>query len=109
MKKGRLGWSQPPFLFDAVSVRLALRELEAAACLGAAVLLALDDARIAGQEPGLLDDRAKRRLVAGQRLADAVLDRAGLAGKAAAGDGADDVILALTLGDVEHLVDHEAQ
>src|SRR5690242_12341058 len=36
---------------------LALRELEAAACLGAAVLLALDDARVAGEEAGLLHDR----------------------------------------------------
>ena len=58
-------------------LELALRELEAAACLGAAVLLALDDARIAGQESGTLDDAAQRRLEARQCLADAVLDRAG--------------------------------
>jgi hypothetical protein len=38
-----------------------------------------------------------------------VLDRAGLAGKAAALHGADDVILALAVGDRERLVDDEAQ
>ena len=74
---------------------LTLRELEAAAGLGAAVLLALDDAGVAGEEAGLLDDAAERGLEAGQRLGDAVLDRAGLARKAAADDGGDDVILAL--------------
>ena len=89
--------------------RLALRELEAAAGLGAAVLLALDDARVAGQEAFALDRRAQRRLVAGQRLGDAVLDRAGLARQAAALDGGDDVILAVAVGDVERLVDDQAQ
>ena len=45
------------------SVRgLALRELEALAGLGAAVLLALDDAAVAGQEAGGLDRAAQRRL-----------------------------------------------
>src|SRR3546814_6033521 len=55
------------------------RELEAAAGLGLAVFLALDDAAVAGEEAGALDGGTQRRLVAGQRLADAVLDRAGLA------------------------------
>src|SRR6185369_16701532 len=105
MKKGRLGWSQPPFLFDAVSVRLALRELEAAACLGAAVLLALDDARVAGQEPGLLDRRAERRLVTGERLGDAMLHCAGLTGKAATDYCRNDVVLVTAIGDVERLID----
>src|SRR6478752_4156752 len=108
MKKG--GWDSPnrPFCFGS-ACRLALRELEAAACLGAAVLLTLDGARVAGQEPGLLDDRAERRLVARQRLGDAVQDRAGLARKPAPDDGGDHVILALTLGNAERLVDHEAE
>src|SRR3546814_21045204 len=85
------------------------RELEAAAGLGLAVFLALDDAAVAGEEAGALDGGTQRRLVAGQRLADAVLDRAGLAGEAAAADRRADVIMAAALGDVEHLVDDEAQ
>src|SRR5690348_5685699 len=89
--------------------RLALRELEAAAGLGAAVLLALDHAGVAGEEAGLLDDAAERGLVARQRLGDAVLDRAGLAREAAADDGRDHVILALAPGDSERLVDHQAE
>src|SRR3546814_19342359 len=60
------------------------RELEAAAGLGLAVFLALDDAADAGEEAGALDGGTQRRLVAGQRPADAVLDRDGLAGAAAA-------------------------
>ena len=89
--------------------RLALRELEAAAGLGAAVLLALDDAWVTSEEPGLLDEGAERRLVAGQRLGDAVLDRAGLSRKTAADDGCNDVILIATVGDVEGLVDDQAE
>ena len=92
-RKGRPG-SRTALRVNVRRYGLALRELEAAACLGAAVLLALDDARVAGQEAFALDGRAKRRLVAGQRGRDAVPDRAGLAGEAAALDRAIDVILA---------------
>src|SRR3954463_11767569 len=106
-RKGGPDRSEPPF---ASRIRkLALRELEAAAGLGAAVLLALDDARVAGQEAFALDRGAQLRLVAGERGRDAVADRAGLAGEAAALDGRDHVILALAVGDVEHLVDDQAQ
>src|SRR5690242_7848828 len=103
--------SAPPFEGgDARQHRgLALRELEAAAGLGAAVLLALDGARVAGQEPGLLDDRAQARLVAGQRLGDAVLHCAGLAREPAADDRRNDVILTLALGNAERLVDDQAK
>ena len=90
-KKGGPEESGPPQ--ENIRSALALRELEAAAGLGAAVLLALDDARIAGQEAGALDRRAQRRLEPGQRLGDAVLDCSGLARKPAALDGRDDVIL----------------
>jgi hypothetical protein len=38
-----------------------------------------------------------------------VLDRSGLAGKAAALDRGDDVILAAAIGDVERLVDHQSK
>src|ERR671912_44630 len=96
-------------LRDALGKRLALRELEAAACLGAAVLLALDDARVAGQEACLLHRGAERRLEAAQRLRDAVLHRTGLARKAATLHGGDDVVLTIAVGNVERLVDDEAQ
>src|SRR4029079_8251045 len=89
--------------------RLALRELEAAASLGPAVLLALDHAAVAGQEAFAFHCRAERRLEARQRLGNAVLDRAGLSRQAAALDGGDDVILTDTIGDAERLVDHQAQ
>src|SRR3546814_16038190 len=85
------------------------RELEAAAGLGLAVFLALDDAAVAGEEAGALDGGTQRRPVAGQRLADAVLDRAGLAGEAAAADRPAHAILAPALGDVAHPVDDEGQ
>src|SRR3546814_4841585 len=57
----------------------------------------------------MLDSCAQRRLIAGERLGDAVLDRAGLAGKAAAGDGAIDVILLAPVGHVERLVDDQTK
>src|ERR1700744_2531077 len=47
--------------------QLALRELERPARLGAAVLLALDHTRVAGQEAALLEDAAQVRLEIGQR------------------------------------------
>src|SRR5690606_15913074 len=84
---------------------LALRELEAAAGLGAAVLLTLDHAAVAGEEAGGLDRGAQRRLVLGEGLRDAVLDRAGLARKPAALDGGDDIELLRAIGDREGLVD----
>src|SRR3712207_6637437 len=73
-----------PFSNDVAEGALALRELEAAAGLLPAVLLTLDDARIAGQEAFLLERAAKLRLIVGQRLGEAVTDRAGLAGETAA-------------------------
>src|SRR6188768_890911 len=88
----------PPFSGCKQLRRLALRELEALAGLGAAVLLALDHAAVAGQEAGGLDRGAQRGLELRQRLADAVLDRTGLAREAAAGNGADDVVLADPIG-----------
>ena len=64
LKKG--GWECPnrPFI-SCSGCGLALRELKAAASLGAAVLLAFDDATVAGQETFTLDRDAQRRLVAG--------------------------------------------
>src|SRR3954469_12329115 len=58
-------------------VRSALRELEGPAGLGLAVLLALDHARVAGQEATLLEHAAQLRLEIRQSLGDAVTHRAG--------------------------------
>src|SRR5260221_10909101 len=88
---------------------LALRELEAAPRLRLAVFLALDDAAVARQEAAGFEHRAQARLVIGQRLADAVAHRAGLAGEAAADHAADDVVLAEPAGDDEGLVEQHAQ
>src|SRR6478752_9587182 len=87
----------------------ALRELEALARLGAAVLLALDHAAVAGEEAGGLDRAAQQRLELAQSLADAVLDRPGLARQSAAGDRADNVVLINAVGDLERLGDDQAQ
>src|SRR5438128_1971581 len=92
-----------------MSERLALRELEAAACLGAAVLLALDDAWVAGQEPGLFDRGAERRLVTRERLGNAMLHCAGLTRKAPTDYGRYDVILVTTISDIEGLVDDQSK
>ncbi len=88
---------------------LTLRELEAAAGLGAAVLLAFDDARVAGQEAALLQDAAQIRFHVGQRLGQAVAHRAGLARQTATGHGADDVVLVRAGGSGQRLLDHHAQ
>ena len=68
-------------------LRSTLRELEAATRTGAAVLLALDDAAVAGQEAALLEDATQLGLEVGERLRDAVTDSTGLAGETATGDG----------------------
>src|SRR5665647_502521 len=70
---------------------LPLRELERLARLGAAVLLALDHARVAREETALFQNAAQIRLEIGQRLGDTVTHRARLARQTAAGDGADPV------------------
>src|SRR5581483_1486191 len=92
---------------DSVELGLALGELEAASRLAAAVLLALDRTRVAGQEPALLQHASKLRLEPRQRDRDAVTDGAGLARQTAAAHRADDVELALALGGDERLLqDH---
>src|SRR5688500_4079937 len=57
-----------PFDENAAPRASAFRELEASAGLGLAVLLALDDARVAREEAALLEGRPQLRLVVGQRL-----------------------------------------
>src|SRR3546814_13699463 len=82
-----------PF-FDTTAVRSALGELEAPARLGAAVLLALHHAGIAGQEAAALQHRAQARLVERQRLGVAVAHRARLTGECHA------LHLAVTVGPI---------
>src|SRR6478735_9032192 len=53
----------------------ALGELERTPGLGAAILLALDHARVAGQESAALQDAAQVGLEGGERLGDAVAHR----------------------------------
>src|ERR1700751_3984649 len=76
---------------------LALGELEASSGFALAVFLALDCARVASQEPALLQHATELRLVAGERNRDAMPDRAGLTRKATAAHRADDVVLAFAL------------
>src|SRR5882757_6134291 len=80
-------------------------ELEAAPRLGLAVLLALDHARIAGQESAALERTAQVRLIGHQRLRQAVAHCAGLARKPAARDRAHHVILAGAVGRQQRLLD----
>src|SRR5258706_10455683 len=89
--------------------QLALRELERLARLGAAVLLALHRARVAGEKAALFQDATQIRLEIGQRLGDAVTHGARLARQTAAGDGADHVVLAGTGRRHQPLLDHRPQ
>src|ERR1700722_7256224 len=101
--------TEAPFAERDVARASALRELEAASGLGAAVLLALHHAAVAGEEAVRLQRRAQARFVVGERLGDAVPHRAGLAGEARADHGRFHVELAEPAGDLQRLGDHHAQ
>src|SRR5882724_10351954 len=88
--------------------RLALRELRAAPCLAAADLLALDLARVARHEAGGPERLAQRLVELKQRARDAVVDRAGLAGDAAAVDRDLDVEAGRHRHELERLADDHA-
>src|SRR5690606_13976218 len=88
---------------------LALGELEGAAGLSLAVLLALHHAAVTGQETALLEHGAQAGLVVGQRLGNAVAHRARLARKAAAGDRCDDVVLAVAVCRDDRLLEDHLQ
>lgn len=77
-QKGDLRIGRPPFLQIGNVADLTLRELEAPAGFRAAIFLALDHAAIAGEEASGFHDAAKLGFIFGQRLADAMLDCAGL-------------------------------
>src|SRR5262245_29835024 len=88
---------------------LALRELEAAAGLGAAVFLALDHAAVAREKAALLEHRSQLRLEEGQRLRQAVTHCSRLPREATAGNGADNVELLHAACSLEGLLDQHAQ
>src|ERR1051326_2093405 len=87
----------------------ALRELEAAASLGAAVFLALHDARIAREEATLLQHWTQIRLIGDERFRDAVAHRACLPRQAAAHHRADGVELSIASGNHQGLAKDHAQ
>src|SRR5512146_1759130 len=82
---------------------LPLAELEALAGARASVLLALDGARIARDEPRLLQDRPELRVQLAQRAGDAVADGARLAREAATPRGDEHVELAHLVDQLERL------
>src|ERR1700733_1284499 len=71
-KRTLLYFPNTPRSRQILTKQLALRELERATSLGAAVLLALDHARIAGEEAALFQNTAQIRLEIGERLGDAM-------------------------------------
>src|SRR5579859_2856411 len=87
---------------------LALRVLRSLAGPLQAGLLALLLARVAGEEAGLLEDRAELRVALQQRPGQAVGDRAGLAGLAAA-DDLDAGVVALGVGHPEGRHHHQLE
>src|SRR5476649_2319756 len=88
---------------------LALGELEAAASLGPAILLAFHRARVAGKEAARLQYRTQGGLVIDQGARNAVTHRAGLARKPAAIDGDDHVELAVAACRDQGLAQDHAQ
>src|SRR3954466_13246884 len=107
-------WAQKPMSERATNPgrkrpRLALRELEGATRLRAAVLLALHRARVAGEKAAGLQHRAQAGLVIDQGAGDAVAHRAGLARQTPAIDGDDHVKLAVAIGGDQWLAQDHAQ
>src|SRR3974390_2505722 len=92
-----------------METRSALRELEGPAGLGAAVLLALNDARVAGEEAAALERAAQPRLEIGQRLGKTMPHSAGLSPQTTARHCADDVILPVAPRRDEGLLDQHAK
>src|SRR4051812_23939152 len=85
---------------------LAFRELEGLARLCTAVLLALNSARVAGEETTLLQDGAQIRFETGQRLGYPMTHRASLARQSTASHGADHVVLASSGRSDQRLLNH---
>src|SRR5580704_4489862 len=87
----------------ALPKNLALRVLRPLARLMMPVLLALDLARIAGQQPGFSERSAQRFRGCDERARDSVTDRIGLRRSASAMHFRQDIVVALGLGNFERL------
>src|SRR5205823_5224175 len=98
----------PPFE-QKYETRLTFRELEGTASLGPAILLALDGARVAGEEAAGLQRGAQSGLVIHQGAGNTVTHRTGLTRQAAAIDGDDDIELAIAVGGDQRLAQDHAQ
>src|ERR1044072_1164520 len=96
----------PSFLSGACS---SLAELEALARPLLPVLLPFLDARVAREEPGLLQPLPQLDVVLDQRARDAETQRPCLAGNAAAGDRREHIELLGRLGDGQRLLDLGAE
>ena len=107
-KKRPADWRAFPEIWKRRVTGSALRELEAATSLAAAILFALDDAGIAGQETVVLQGRAQGGLEQRQRLGNTVAHRTSLTGEAAALDRADDIVLVHAFGNLEGLGQDQA-
>ena len=88
---------------------LTLRELEALAGLRLAVLLTLNRTAVAGHEAALLQNAAQVGFEVGECAGNTVAERTGLAGKAAAGNRAHDIELALAASGFQRLLDDHAK
>ena len=87
----------------------ALAELRSAACSFETVLFALFHSRVAGQETGSLQSGAIVLIQNDEGAGDAMTDRAGLTGNAAAFDGGFHIDLADGAGSDQGLTDDELQ
>ena len=92
-----------------VSGDLSLGELGRATSGFETVLLSFLHTRVSREETGLLEKRAVGVVGEEKRTGNAVTDRAGLTGDAAAFDVGDDVIFANSVGNAERLVDNELE
>src|SRR5437763_7661659 len=85
---------------------LAFGELEGLARLGTTVLLALNSARVAGEETTFLQDGAQIRFETGQRLGYPMTHRASLTRQSTASHGADHAVLASSRRSDQRLLTH---
>src|SRR3981189_800811 len=106
-KPNKKGAPERPFV-SCRPTASALGELERAPGFGAAIFLALDHARVAGQESTALQHAAQVGLVGGERLEDAVAHRTGLAREPAARHRADDVVLTVAVRRDQRLLDQHS-
>ena len=84
---------------------LSLGELELAASSALTVLLSLDHSRVSGKEAVGVQCRAVCLVLCDKCAGDAMAACTGLTGGATTADGDDDVILALSVSNLERLLD----